>query len=120
MALQVTYLLKGLFGRACRSLGGVTEPIGAIREECGQLRGLLAAKLAQINTNLEGEGVVQHMRVVERECIVSACLSDGDHTLVTWRKICIPLHSSWCDCYLDLIMFDMTAPLGKAVASLWF
>ncbi|WIA32331.1 hypothetical protein OEZ86_003170 [Tetradesmus obliquus] len=51
---QVTYLLKGLFGRACRSLGGVTEPIGAIREECGQLRGLLAAKLTQINTNLEG------------------------------------------------------------------
>ncbi|KAF6260517.1 AAA domain-containing protein [Scenedesmus sp. NREL 46B-D3] len=51
---QVTYLLRGLFGRACRSLGGVTEPIEAIREECGQLRGLLAAKLVQINTNLEG------------------------------------------------------------------
>jgi hypothetical protein len=53
--MQVTYLLKGLFGRACRSLGGVTEPIDAIREECGQLRGLLANKLVQINTNLEGE-----------------------------------------------------------------
>jgi hypothetical protein len=56
--MQVTYLLKGLFGRACRSLGGVTEPIEAIRDECGQLRGLLAAKLVQINTNLEGEHVV--------------------------------------------------------------
>lgn len=53
--MQVTYLLKGLFGRACRSLGGVTEPVEAIRAECAQLRQLLAQKLQQINTNLEGE-----------------------------------------------------------------
>jgi hypothetical protein len=61
-AAQVTYLLKGLFGRACRSLGGVTEPIEAIRDECGQLRGLLAAKLVQINTNLEGEHAARVVR----------------------------------------------------------
>lgn len=54
MPLQVTYLLNGLFARACKSLGGAAEPVDAIMSEVQQLRGLLAAKLGQINTNLDG------------------------------------------------------------------
>lgn len=52
---QVSYLLRGLFARACKSLGTVSESSESIRDEVGQLRGLLAAKLAQINMNLEGK-----------------------------------------------------------------
>lgn len=52
---QVSYLLRGLFARACKSLGTVSESSESIRGEVAQLRGLLAAKLAQINMNLEGE-----------------------------------------------------------------
>ena len=54
-SLQVNYLLRGLFARACKSLGTTSESSDSIRDEVGQLRGLLAAKLAQINTNLEGK-----------------------------------------------------------------
>jgi hypothetical protein len=53
-SLQVTYLLNGLFARACKSLGGAAEPVDAIQAEVQQLRGLLASKLGQINTNLDG------------------------------------------------------------------
>lgn len=53
---QVSYLLSGLFARACKSLGSAAaaDSVGAILEEVRQLRGLLTGKLAQINANLEG------------------------------------------------------------------
>lgn len=50
-------MLRGLFARACKSLGTTTESSEGLRGEVSQLRGLLAAKLAQINTNLEGWSV---------------------------------------------------------------
>jgi len=54
---QVSYLLSGLFARACKSLGSAAaaDSVGAILEEVRQLRGLLTGKLAQINANLEGK-----------------------------------------------------------------
>lgn len=59
VCLQVQYLLRGLFARSCKSLGTTSENSESIREEVGQLRGLLATKLSQINTNLEGK-LAQH------------------------------------------------------------
>ena len=54
---QVSYLLSGLFARACKSLGSSAggDQVGGILGEVTQLRGLLTNKLAQINSNLEGE-----------------------------------------------------------------
>lgn len=56
-AVQVSYLLNGLFARACKSLGSAAaqDSVDNILEEVRQLRGLLTAKLGQINGNLEGE-----------------------------------------------------------------
>ena len=57
MSVQVSYLLSGLFARACKSLGSsaAADSVDNILGEVQQLRGLLAAKLGQINSNLEGE-----------------------------------------------------------------
>lgn len=57
MLAQVSYLLSGLFARACKSLGSAAaaDTVDNILGEVRQLRGLLTAKLGQINGNLEGE-----------------------------------------------------------------
>lgn len=57
LCFQVSYLLSGLFARACKSLGSAAaaDSVESILGEVRQLRGLLTAKLGQINSNLEGE-----------------------------------------------------------------
>lgn len=64
---QVSYLLSGLFARACKSLGSAAaaDSVESILGEVRQLRGLLTAKLGQINSNLEGECVI---------CVWGGCL----------------------------------------------
>jgi hypothetical protein len=55
--VQVSYLLSGLFARACKSLGSAAaqDSVDNILGEVRQLRNLLTGKLGQINSNLEGE-----------------------------------------------------------------
>jgi hypothetical protein len=64
----VSYLLSGLFARACKSLGsvGASDGSDAIMAEVSQLRGLLGAKLAQINGNLDGARVCMCVRACVR------------------------------------------------------
>jgi hypothetical protein len=70
---QVEYLLRGLFARACRSLGGVPEPVDQIRAETRQLRELLSEKLGQINTNLEGVAPLVQPPIVSFKQSASLC-----------------------------------------------
>jgi hypothetical protein len=87
---QVSYLLSGLFARACKSLGSAAaaDSVDAILGEVRQLRGLLTAKLGQINSNLEGEWL---LRGVGGLCVRGCGWLSASFSQASRRQtLCIP------------------------------
>eukprot|EP00193_Tetraselmis_chui_P012111 CAMPEP_0177772146 /NCGR_PEP_ID=MMETSP0491_2-20121128/12044_1 /TAXON_ID=63592 /ORGANISM="Tetraselmis chuii, Strain PLY429" /LENGTH=555 /DNA_ID=CAMNT_0019289891 /DNA_START=116 /DNA_END=1783 /DNA_ORIENTATION=- len=74
---QVSYLLSGMFGRACRAGGkdgGNRDECMAIKTDVTKLREVLCAKLSEISSSLEGDFplVREHVWLGAQECEVVA------------------------------------------------
>eukprot|EP00873_Tetraselmis_striata_P036178 jgi/Tetstr1/456442/TSEL_043170.t1 len=77
---QVSYLLSGMFGRACRAGGkdgGNRDECMAVKADVSRLREVLCGKLAEISASLEGDMplVREHVWLGTQECeVVAAAL----------------------------------------------
>jgi len=78
---QVQYLLAGMFGRACRSLGN-ERSMRSLADEVAQLRETLVAKLAAVYSSTTGGGPKDNLWLGrdEAEAVSSALLPKLEKT----------------------------------------